>query len=593
MKMKFVLFACISTFCIQANATSCYKQNSDGTQCEQQDVNGSCDSENAYVSMSACNSHRNDQSGNSQGGNRQGGNAQQNGNTAGSRCQSMLDTERKTWRVAADAYTANNLAIAPLTAATKNLSETDLQNCRALEVMSGVLSSPGLTSQESMRTIDGRASCIKKGGYTADYESCKSTAGAYNAILMLEKVMLAEQSQRSQSNQQNLQAKASAQLASGDGQNAAFDATIADTQFKKGLDEEQFAAYSSAVAFLGAKLASWQKGSEDALKGLCKKKDPLKSNPNVVPTKTAADALIAGGKPIGLPDKTLLPALVDCEDAVKKANDYARTEIIANNTAKSAFALALTEFFSKAAQAKIAADRLKAISQAVAAAKASTATGANGAPGFVNCAATPKAPSCIKIGDRVNANGISQGNFSAGEGFGNNSFDTGATTAGSTGTEVAGTGPSANVGNMTSPFNDQAKAANQILDPAKAASITPTGGSGGGGGGVGGGLGGGGVSLGNDLSGADKNGNKTKDIEANKLSGSYSGAGGKGFSALAANKEDNPFASLFDSKSQGGLEEDRSIASDSGGTDSGIFQKISRRYEQVQSDKRIEANNLE
>jgi hypothetical protein len=535
--------------------------------------------------------------------NGQGRQGQGQNNSSASTCYNSLKTKRAAWLSAykAAAAAATTPVTPAMTSALTNAydalnAESD---CRSLEIMSQAVGFADIRAADTTRTIDGRATCIQKGGFTADYDSCKSTAGAYNAIIALEKVMLTQQAQRSQSNQQNLQSQAAAQAASGDAQNAAFDATIADTQFKKGLDNEQVMAYSAAVALLGSKLMSWQKSSQDALEKLCGSKP-------IVPTGVSVDQLNAYAKtppvsgatvPNGLtPDiaQKYLPAnFTNCKKGVDTANSYDAREIIANNSAKSAFALALTEFFSKAAQAKLAADRLKAIGNAVAAAKTATATGANGAPGFVNCAATPKAPSCIKIGDRVNANGISQGNFSAGEGFGNNSFDTGATTAGSTGTEVAGTGPSANVGNMTSPFNDQAKAANQILDPAKAASITPTGGSGGGGGGVGGGLGGGGVSLGNDLSGADKNGNKTKDIEANKLSGSYSGAGGKGFSALAANKEDNPFASLFDSKSQGGLEEDRSIASDSGGTDSGIFQKISRRYEQVQSDKRIEANNLE
>ncbi len=511
------------------------------------------------------------------------------GNTTGSRCENLLDNARKAYT---QAYTVTPVTNLP---GAKGVTDDNIQKCRALELMTEVTGGGDLSSTETTPTSDRRATCFKKGGYTADYESCKTTASAYNAIIVLEKVMLAEQSQRAQSNQQNLQAQAAAQVASGDGQNAAFDATLADTQFKKNLDEEQVMAYSAAVAFLGSKLASWQKSSPAALEALCTKKDPLKGKEAAkTVTKQIYDATtIAALPPVAFPQTSILPVLDSCKTIVEKANAKASSEIIANNNAKSAFALALTEFFTKAAQAKLAADRLKNISKAVAAAKAGTSSGPNGGPGFVNCAATPKAPSCIRLGDRVNGAGFSQGDFSAGDGTGTNSFDLGATTAGSTGTEAAGTGPTGNVANLTSPYNDQAKAANQILDPAKAASITPTGGSGGGGGGAGGGLGGGGVSLGNDLNGADKNGNKVKDIDANKLSGNYGGGGGKGFSALASAKEDNPFASLFDSKSQGGLEEDRSIASDSGGTDSGIFKKISRRYEQVQSDKRIEANNLE
>ena len=125
------------------------------------------------------------------------------------------------------------------------------------------------------------------------------------------------------------------------------------------------------------------------------------------------------------------------------------------------------------------------------------------------------------------------------------------------------------------------------------ASFSAGGPAGGGGGGVGGGLGGGGgASLGNDLQGEDKD-KKAKEIDANKLAGNYNSVGGKGFSAVAGGKEDNPFKDLFDSKSSGGVEEDRSIASDDGGKDSGLFQRISSRMTQVVAEKRIEAGNLE
>ncbi len=58
-------------------------------------------------------------------------------------------------------------------------------------------------------------------------------------------------------------------------------------------------------------------------------------------------------------------------------------------------------------------------------------------------------------------------------------------------------------------------------------------------------------------------------------------------------KDDNPFANLFDGKGGGKLEEDRSIASEIDGQDSGLFSKISKRYGLIQADKRIEAKNLE
>jgi hypothetical protein len=109
-------------------------------------------------------------------------------------------------------------------------------------------------------------------------------------------------------------------------------------------------------------------------------------------------------------------------------------------------------------------------------------------------------------------------------------------------------------------------------------------------GGRGGGAGG--AALGNDLKGPETP--KQNDVKANQVGGAYKFTGGQGFKAVAASKDNNPFSSLFDSKSQGGLEEDRSIASDDiGGKDSGLFMRISKRYGKVQSDKRIEALNLE
>jgi hypothetical protein len=50
---------------------------------------------------------------------------------------------------------------------------------------------------------------------------------------------------------------------------------------------------------------------------------------------------------------------------------------------------------------------------------------------------------------------------------------------------------------------------------------------------------------------------------------------------------------MFDAKGEeGGIEEDRSIASDDGEA-SGIFQKISRKYGQVQEEKRLDTQNVE
>jgi hypothetical protein len=108
-------------------------------------------------------------------------------------------------------------------------------------------------------------------------------------------------------------------------------------------------------------------------------------------------------------------------------------------------------------------------------------------------------------------------------------------------------------------------------------------------------MGGGSASVGSDLSGVDKDANKEASIKAKEISGNYASGGGGGYKGVSGGKDDaNPFSNLFDAKSDGGIEEDRSIASDDpNSASSGLFQKISKRYSQVQADKRIEANNLE
>ncbi len=85
-------------------------------------------------------------------------------------------------------------------------------------------------------------------------------------------------------------------------------------------------------------------------------------------------------------------------------------------------------------------------------------------------------------------------------------------------------------------------------------------------------------------------------LKTNKMTGKYKASKGAGFQAVKAGKEDaNPFSSMFDAKGgeAGGIEEDRSIASDDGSEASGLFHKISKRYGQVHQDKRIESQNLE
>ncbi len=446
--------------------------------------------------------------------------------------------------------------------------------CRTYEIAAQAAGGGNASLTDSMRTTDGRITCVQKAGYTFDYASCKSAATMYNWINVLESGMLQTQNMRLQNNQANITADTATRAAQGDAQNAALDATVAVNNYKSSLSLEQAAAYSSAVAALSAKITSWQKKDQASLETLCSQ------------TVQASD-LVATQIPSTVP-----PVSVGCRAAIAKALTTG-AEAFANENAKSQFIAAAFTFANKAAAAMFAAKQQKAMANAVQ--KAADGTTTPTTPVLARCVVTPLDPACVVPTTRTEGTVYTPGDFNAGEGFGSNSFTNGTTdenfgemgdpTNVPDGTTVAG---------VTSPFESDAKIANGILKPAAAATTTPTGGSGGGGGGAGGGLGGGGVSLGSDLDGAEKDDGKASEIKANSAAGAYGATGGKGFSALAAGKQDaNPFASMF-GKSEGGVEEDRSIASgDIDGKASGLFQKISHRYELIQADKRVEAANVD
>lgn len=264
--------------------------------------------------------------------------------------------------------------------------------------------------------------------------------------------------------------------------------------------------------------------------------------------------------------------------------------MVANKQAKGAFTTAVMMFAAKGIQAGIAANQLGNIAKKVEEAKKQTETPYD-APTFDRCMVNSLDPACKTPGTITSGSGLQDGGFSFGEGFGNNAFNPIGEEDTLGGVEPLPLSDQV-VPDASNPFVDDAKTASGILDPAGAASIQP-GGAGGGGGGGAPGLGGGSASLGNDTPGVDES-KKENDIKANKADGKYNLAGGGAFQAIKPMKDDNPFANLFDGKGGGKLEEDRSIASgDIDGQDSGLFSKISKRYSQIQADKRIEAKNLD
>lgn len=464
-------------------------------------------------------------------------------------------------------------------------SVENVKGCAALKMASDKLGLGGLTAgKDTATTTDRRINCVMKAGYTFDWESCKSAVSAYNQVMIAEKVLFAAQGTSLNATQEKAAQDVAQRSTTGDGQAASYDAAIKVNTAKKELNQQQLAAYGLAVAYLGSKLTGWQGKSDSALAKKCNSSSSQNTRTNA-PANTPATIVTE--------QKWVAEENANCAKAMRDAVNFSPAEAFANGDAKAALLSAILEFATKAAQAGVRADQLGNVAKQIADVKAANDEVVDSV--IDPCVTNISAPGCVKAGDRVSQNAVVGDDFQAGEGFAGNNFGSGTaeTPFGEAG-ELGTPSDLGKVADANSPFADEAKAANGILNPAAAASVTPGGAPGGGGGAGGGGLGGGGsASLGSDLQGEDKN-TKEKEIDPNKIGGSYSGGGGAKFGAVKDMKDDgNPFSSLFDGKGGGGIEEDRSIASDDGGKDSGIFQKISNRYGQIQAEKRIEANNLE
>jgi hypothetical protein len=433
----------------------------------------------------------------------------------------------------------------------------ECQQLKQLSLLSNHSDLEPVVPKDTMKTsLDGQIVCVERASYTLDYDRCSKALGAYNTVLNAEVAMDLQQKIRTDLQNKKIQEEATRKAAQGDFQTGALDAGMASHDHAKQMNTEKVVAYGAALGVLTNAYMS-------------------------IPTeKMAIQKCMESGVQAQFCEKTV------------KGNS---ASILANQEAKAALALAIGKFTAKALAAGIAMGQHKNASNAIAAAK-KPYTEEGGEVMMERCMFNPTDPACAKPGTRIPGQSFSGGEFGFGDGTSNafnmnpdegTSFEEGAPTT---------FGDGQNVASVNSPFVDEAKAAQQILDPAAAAQMQASGGAkGGGGGGVGGGMGGGGASLGNDLAGAEKDANKEPSIKVNKVSGVYGAAGGGGFKGIGKGKEDaNPFASLFDSKSNGGIEEDRSIASgDIDGKASGLFQKISKRYGLIHADKRIEARNLE
>lgn len=461
----------------------------------------------------------------------------------------------------------------------ENTKSPSTQECEILKKIAEKAGGGGLSDTDVATSMKGEIECKKKAGYTMDFEACKNAASALNFVVNAEAAMDLQQQIRTDVKNSNIQKKANVQMAQGDAQTGMFDASIESNKHQKQMQQEKVMAFSAAVTALGTTYGRWPK-AEDLIKQACLGVDAQVKAAQAAAASTSAPAPVTAQAP-----------QPNCEQV---ANSQ-KSVIVANEDQKGALVQAITIYVAKAAAAAIAMKQYDTKAKTVEAAK-KTVTEESDDLMVERCVFNPTDPQCAKPGNRVAGQSYTGGEFSLGGGSGNNSFDMGSGSSEFGEEGEASNIPTEAVADINSPFEDEAKKANGILDPAAAASMQPGSAPGGGGGGAGGGGGGGSASLGSDLNGAEKEGDKEATLKATKASGNYNSAGGGGYAAVKGGKDDkNPFASLFDAKSNGGgIEEDRSIASgDIDGQASGLFQKISKRYGQIQADKRIEANNLE
>jgi hypothetical protein len=403
------------------------------------------------------------------------------------------------------------------------------------------------------QSLDGKIACKRTAIYTIDYEPCERAVTYYNTVINAEAAMNLQQKVRTDIKNQNIQAQANQQVATGAAQTGMFDAAIESNKHQKNMQQEKMAGYGVAV---GALVQAYM----------------------MIPEEKQAMAKCA--KSLG------------CSSALKQ---YKGT-ILSNQDAKASLTLAIAEFTAKGVAAGIAMNQYNTAAKTVEQIKDATAETGEDIM-MERCIFNPTDPACAKTPVKLTNPSSATGNFGfTGDGTGN-TFEMNPISDTPAADGSVATDENSPVAGVNSPFVDDAKIAKDIINPAGAAQTTPTGGAGGGGtGGGAGGGGGGSASLGNDLNGVDKDGNKEASIKAGMMSGNYAATGGGGFKGVGGKGDSaNPFASLFDAKSEGGgIEEDRSIASgDIDGASSGLFQKISNRYNQVHADKRIEAKNLE
>ncbi len=440
------------------------------------------------------------------------------------------------------------------------INTADYLECKTLEKLSEKRKIEISSRKEQLvvTSMNKKVQCSAKASFTYDFESCEHAINVYNYVLLAENAMNLQQQTRTEFNNQKLQAQAQERAAKGDFQVGALDVNEKAQKFSANLYKERVGAFSAAVTALVT--AAGKIKTESDVKKLCATKTDLSE-----------------------------------ADCLKYSAGHKQT-VLANAQAKQVLHLEAARYTAEVLRSVGEMNRSLANAKTTAQMKNNLNEMNDGQNNLDNCFTNPTHPQCVINRDRTAIDPVAGGGINFGGDGANNAFDFNSGLNDSLDDPEASTYNAQEVAAMGSPFSDEAKAAQGILDPAAAANVEFGSGGGVNGGGGGGSSGGGGLGGGSGAPSEEGDQVAKTSITGGDVEMEDGSAKGKGFSALSKGKQAsaNPFASLFDSKAGGGLEEDRSIASgDISGQASGLFQKISKRYGQVQADKRVETNNLE
>lgn len=488
------------------------------------------------------------------------------------------------------------------------ITPNSLQRCIAIRLASGLSGLSGVETDDDF-SKDKMIKCKLKSPTNQDWVVCQQGIKTYNTLIGLDGAMQLSTGIQSKLAQDKIQKETMKEAQAGNLQTAALQATADQNLANAKLLEQQASFYGGQAAYLETFVATkWPSKVKTVCssKRIAEVKGIIEQNiSGAITTAYKATANGAQTQPVkvevagvsfGMSNNPSVSGTIteaNCIKILESGFINKSTELFPNSSARSALQNKAIESIGKAAKAGIDANKLRKNAKVAETLKDQFVD--PGGDAMVDlCRIDPANVQCRGTGTRVNQAGYQAGQFNLDGGGNGQAFNLNPNSG--TGEEIGniGTGEATNIAGVTSPFADEADKASDLLDQAGGASYTSAGAGGGGGGGVGGGGGGGSAALGGDLQGAEKD-DKEAEIKASKRDGGYASGGG-GFQATGSGSSDeNPLQSLFDQDgAKGGIEEDRSIASeDIDNSNSALFEKISKKYAKVHGEKRIEANNLE